>query len=319
MRVRFDLCRSSLAVCGLAVALAWAPTAQADGRDFRHGDSAIPGLPAKDAGTGFRSGVVAVANPYAAEAGARILESGGNAVDAAVAIAYALNVVEPQSAGIGGGGFMLVHLAQGGRFGGKTFAVDTRERAPAGATPGMFGTLNFTQASTSGISVGVPGMVRGTADAVDRWGKLPLSRVLKPAIRLADDGFAATARFVASPNCASATSRAKVYPETAEYFCPGGNPIAEGTIVTNKPLAETSGGPSSRPSRRTRTASSWWQRTPPGRASTCNVPTSSSTTTFRGIRTGSSSASAGCTGSARPRSATCGTSSRARLARRRCT
>jgi gamma-glutamyltranspeptidase/glutathione hydrolase len=245
MSARFNLCRSSLAACGLAVALAWAHPVLADGRDFRHNNRAVPGLPSdgQGAGMGFRSGMVAVANPYGAEAGARILEAGGNAVDAAVAIAYALNVVEPQSAGIGGGGFMLVHLADGGKgsgkFGGKTFAVDTRERAPGGATPGMFGTLNFTQASTSGISVGVPGMVRGTADAVDRWGKLPLSRVLRPAIRLADDGFAATARFVASPNCASATSRAKVYPETAAYFCPGGSPIPEGTIVTNKPLAET--------------------------------------------------------------------------------
>jgi len=235
MRARFDIRRLSLAACGLAVALAWVNPAQADGRDFRHGSTAVPGLPSKGAGPGFHGGVVAVANPHAAEAGARILEAGGNAVDAAVAIAYALNVVEPQSAGIGGGGFMLVHLARHG----KTFAVDTRERAPAGATPGMFSGLSFTQASTSGISVGVPGMVRGTAEAVERWGRLPLSRVLKPAIRLADDGFEATPRFVASPNCASATSRAKVYPETAEYFCPGGNPIPAGTIVTNKPLAET--------------------------------------------------------------------------------
>ena len=265
MRARLDprpplLSKAGPAACSLAVALAWASPALADGRDSRWGDAAVPGLPTPgSAGPGFRSGVVAVANPYAAEAGARILEAGGNAVDAAVAIAYALTVVEPQSAGIGGGGFMMVHLADRGRGGGrhegehgskhgdkdddkrsgKTFAIDTRERAPAGATPGMFGTLNFTQASTSGISVGVPGMVRGTADAVERWGRLPLSRVLRPAIRLADDGFAATAQFVNSPNCASATSRAKVYPETAAYFCPGGNPIAEGSLVTNKPLAET--------------------------------------------------------------------------------
>ena len=182
MRTSINRCHSSLAMCGLAVALVWAQPVLADGRDFRHRDDAVPGLPTEgqDGSMGFRSGIVAVANPYAAEAGARILEAGGNAVDAAVAIAYALNVVEPQSAGIGGGGFMLVHLADSGRssgrFGGKTFAVDTRERAPAGATPGMFARLNFTQASTSGLSVGVPGMVRGTAEAVESWGKLPLSR-----------------------------------------------------------------------------------------------------------------------------------------------
>jgi gamma-glutamyltranspeptidase / glutathione hydrolase len=218
-----------LAILLFAAALAWATPASA--HDRGHDDDDRP----LTAGKAFHKGVVATANPHGAEAGAQILEAGGNAIDAAVAIAYALNVVEPQSAGIGGGGFMLIHHAKSG----KTFAIDSRERAPAGATPDMFVALSFTQASTSGISVGVPGMVRGTALAVREWGRLPLAKVLAPAIRLADDGFAATPRFVASPGCASATSRAKVYPETAEYFCPGGNPIAAGTIVTNKPLAAT--------------------------------------------------------------------------------
>jgi gamma-glutamyltranspeptidase/glutathione hydrolase len=202
-----------------------------------------PTLPAQAQGNGppswagkaYRQGVVTAANPFGAEAGARILEAGGNAIDAAVAVAYALNVVEPQSAGIGGGGFMLIHLARSN----QTFAVDSRERAPAGAAPSMFAGLGFTTASTSGMSVGVPGMVRGTAIAVEKWGQLPLAQVLAPAIRLADDGFAATERYVSSPNCGSATSRAKVYPETAEFFCPGGQPIPVGTLVTNKPLAGT--------------------------------------------------------------------------------
>jgi gamma-glutamyltranspeptidase/glutathione hydrolase len=235
MQTSADSRRFAIASCTLSLLLAFAGPSHADDRDSKWKEQPVPGLPAKGEGQAFRKGVVATANPYAAEAGAQILESGGNAVDAAVAIAYALNVVEPQSAGIGGGGFMMVHLAKSG----KTFTIDSRERAPAGATPGMFSALSFTQASTSGISVGVPGMVRGTADAVRRWGRLPLARVLKPAIQLADDGFAATPRFVASPACASATSRAKVYPETAEYFCPGGQPIAVGALVTNKPLAQT--------------------------------------------------------------------------------
>jgi gamma-glutamyltranspeptidase/glutathione hydrolase len=186
-------------------------------------------------GPAFRRGVVSAANPFATEAGARILQTGGNAIDAAVAVAYALNVVEPQSAGIGGGGFMMIHLAATG----ETFAIDSREKAPAAATNDMFVGLNFAQASTSGVSVGVPGMVSGTAMAVEKWGRLSLARVLAPAIRLADDGFAATPRFVTSPNCTSATSRARVYPETAAYFCPGGAAIPVGTIVTNKPLAQT--------------------------------------------------------------------------------
>jgi gamma-glutamyltranspeptidase / glutathione hydrolase len=173
-----------------------------------------------------------VANPYAAEAGAQILEHGGNAVDAAVAIAYALNVVEPQSAGIGGGGFMLIHLARSNR----TFAIDSREKAPAASTPNMFQGKSFDAASTSGLAVGVPGMVRGTALAVERWGQLSLAKTLQPAIKLADEGFAATPRYVT----ASCSTRARNYPESEAYFCPGGTSrVAVGEIVTNEPLADT--------------------------------------------------------------------------------
>ncbi|HMQ74273.1 MAG TPA: gamma-glutamyltransferase, partial [Rubrivivax sp.] len=192
--------------------------------------ASLPGLVA--GASGFREGVVAVANPYAAEAGARILGQGGNAVDAAVAIAYALNVVEPQSAGIGGGGFMMVHLAASA----QTFAIDSREKAPAGATADQFVGKSFGNASTSGLAVGVPGMVRGTALAVERWGRLPLAASLEPAIALAGDGFAATPRYVA----ASCSARARNYPEVEAFFCPGGTArVAVGETVTNEPLAET--------------------------------------------------------------------------------
>lgn len=191
------------------------------------------GTPPAWAGRAYRQGVVAVANPHGAEAGAQILERGGNAIDAAVAIAYALNVVEPQSAGIGGGGFMMIHLARTG----ETFTIDTRETAPAGAARDMF--VGVPSASLQGIAVGVPGMVRGTALAVQNYGRLSLAQVLAPAIRLADDGFAATPRFVASPTCANPNSRAQNSPESAAYFCPDGQPIPVGSIVYNKPLAET--------------------------------------------------------------------------------
>jgi gamma-glutamyltranspeptidase/glutathione hydrolase len=219
--------------------------AHADARDVTPGVSSsvdLPpqakGKPAAWSGRAFRQGVVAVANPYGAEAGAAILEQGGNAIDAAVAIAYALNVVEPQSAGIGGGGFMMIHLAKTG----QTITIDSREKAPAGATREMFvGVPNFTTASLSGVAVGVPGMVRGTELALQRYGRLSLAQVLRPAIELADNGFAATPRFVSSPNCVGTnlTSRAKNSPLSAEYFCPGGQAIPAGTVVTNKPLAET--------------------------------------------------------------------------------
>lgn len=233
----------------LALALALAPllAARADG-----GDDAAPGVartaalppqakgqPPGWSGKAFRQGVVAVANPHGAEAGARVLEAGGNAVDAAVAIAYALNVVEPQSAGIGGGGFMMIHLAATG----ETLAIDSRETAPAAATRNMFvGMPGFTAQSLSGVAVGVPGMVRGTALAVQRYGRLPLAQAIQPAIELADQGFTATPRYVSSPNCGGTTEltgRAKNSPPVAEYFCPGGQAIPAGTRVTHKPLAHT--------------------------------------------------------------------------------
>jgi gamma-glutamyltranspeptidase / glutathione hydrolase len=222
----------------VALALGLAVGAQADEGGDTLGVTTSVDLPAQSqgkppswAGKAYRQGVVSVANPYAAEAGAKMLEAGGNAVDAAVAIAYALNVVEPQSAGVGGGGFMMVHLARTG----ETFAIDTREKAPAAATRDMF--VGVTRPDLNGVAVGVPGMVRGTALALERWGRLPLAQVLKPAITLADQGFAATPRYSAV-SCNNG-GRSTNSPEAAAYFCPGGAPVPVGALVTNKPLAET--------------------------------------------------------------------------------
>src|SRR5207245_1492197 len=126
-------------------------------------------------GPGFRGGVVAVSHPLAAEAGATMLRSGGNAIDAAAAIQFALNVVEPEFSGIGGGGFMMVHLAKGQ---GSTFAVEGREKAPASADTTLFtnpdGTnQGFTPASTSGQAVGVPGTWNIVATALQRYRRTP--------------------------------------------------------------------------------------------------------------------------------------------------
>ena len=208
-----------------------------------------PGVPAKDmpvqargtppawAGKAARQGVVSVSHPLAAEAGARALERGGNAIDAAAAIQFVLNVVEPQFSGIGGGGFMMIHLASSG----MTFAIDSRERAPAAATPDMFapgGTpLTFLAASTSGLSVGVPGTLMGVDTALRRWGTQTLAEALAPAIQIAEQGFRINS-FLAG-NIANDGGRTSFQPETAAIFRPGGVPLVEGDLLVQPDLAKT--------------------------------------------------------------------------------
>lgn len=183
------------------------------------------------------NGVVAVSHPAAAAAGARMLAQGGNAVDAAAAVQFALNVVEPQSSGIGGGGFMMIHLARTG----ETVIVDSRERAPAAASADMFAPdglpMPFPQASTSGVSVGVPGTLRGVDTALRRWGTLRLADTLAPAIELAERGFRVN-RFMAE-DIANDGGRTRLQPETAAIFHPAGIPLAEGDWLVQPDLAKT--------------------------------------------------------------------------------
>jgi gamma-glutamyltranspeptidase/glutathione hydrolase len=135
-------------------------------------------------------GAVATAHPLASEAAAGVLREGGNAVDAAVAAAFVLAVVEPESSGLGGGGFALVHTAADG----KVTALDFREVAPAAARPEMFAGEPAAGAGPrpsldGGLSVAVPGAVKGYAELARRYGKLPLARLVEPAARLAERGF----------------------------------------------------------------------------------------------------------------------------------
>lgn len=182
-------------------------------------------------------GVVAVSHPAAAAAGAQMLARGGNAIDAAAAVQFALNVVEPQSSGIGGGGFMMVYLAKTG----ATFIVDSRERAPAGARADMFAPdglpMPFLQASTSGLAVGVPGTLRGIDLALRRWGSMKLSATLAPAIELAEHGFRVN-RFLAD-DIVNDGGRTQLQPETSAIFRPGGVPLAEGDWLVQPDLART--------------------------------------------------------------------------------
>ena len=136
------------------------------------------------------TGAVSAADPRAAAAGQDMLRQGGTAVDAAVAIGIALTVVEPQSSGIGGGGFMVLHDAKTG----KLTSYDGRETAPAAATPRLFvgadgKPLPFGEAVPGATSVGVPGNLRMWAMAHRAHGKLPWAKLFEPAIRLARDGF----------------------------------------------------------------------------------------------------------------------------------
>ncbi len=135
-----------------------------------------------------RSGMVTTSEPLASQAGAEILRAGGNAVDAAVAVGFVMAVTFPEAGNLGGGGFMLIRMANG-----DAALVDYREQAPAAAARDMYldaqGNL-IPHASTVGaLAVGVPGTVRGLALAEEKYGKLGLARVMAPAIRLARNGF----------------------------------------------------------------------------------------------------------------------------------
>ncbi len=132
-------------------------------------------------------GAVATAHPRASEAAAEVLREGGNAADAAVAAAFALGVVEPQSSGIGGGGFALVWLAREQR----ALVLDFREVAPAASTADMFSRPGAppNPSLDGGLAVAVPGAVKGYAELARRFGTRPLARLVEPAARIAERGF----------------------------------------------------------------------------------------------------------------------------------
>ncbi|MDP3906304.1 gamma-glutamyltransferase [Novosphingobium sp.] len=183
----------------------------------------------------FEHGMVSAADPRAAEAGAEILRAGGSAADAALATLLALTVVEPQSSGIGGGGFLIHDDGKGG-----VESFDGRETAPAAADGTWFYVdgkpLTVPQAIPGGRSVGVPGNIRMMAEAHRAHGKLPWSALFQPAIRLARDGFTVTPRLAAFLDRFKA-SAALTEAGRAIYYQPDGNPIPAGTTLKNPDLA----------------------------------------------------------------------------------
>jgi gamma-glutamyltranspeptidase/glutathione hydrolase len=180
-------------------------------------------------------GMVSAADPRAAEAGAEMLRQGGSAVDAAFATLLALNVVEPESQGIGGGSY-LVYSPRGG----AAVTFDGREAAPHAATGKWFyvnGTpLSHDDAIPGGKSVGVPGNLRLMAMAHDRYGRLPWAALFQPAIRLARDGFKITPRLYRSLDGSRRTGALSAEGR-AIFYGPDGNPKPVGTLVKNPAFA----------------------------------------------------------------------------------
>ena len=192
-----------------------------------------PGFAAKPLVT-VKEHMIVAAHPLAAQAGDRMMASGGSAADAAIAALLVLNMVEPQSSGIGGGAFALVHSP-----GGLT-TWDARETAPAGATPDVFmengEPLPFRTAVASGRSIGVPGLVRLMEGLHARYGRLPWADLFQPAIRLARDGFEV------SPRLAKMLTRyadSLTGTDAGAVFLIDGEPMAADAVLKQPRLAET--------------------------------------------------------------------------------
>jgi gamma-glutamyltranspeptidase/glutathione hydrolase len=180
---------------------------------------------------------IASAHQLATDAGLEVLREGGNAFDAAVAVAATLSVVEPQSSGIGGGGFFLLHRAADG----KDVMLDARETAPAASSSKLYedknGNPDRDKSLNGALAAGIPGEPAALVWMAQHYGKLPLSKSLAPAIRIARNGFQPDARFLSELH-----ERAKViarYPGSARLLLPDGRPPQAGWTFRNPDLANT--------------------------------------------------------------------------------
>ncbi len=186
--------------------------------------------------TDATNGMVVSASAIASEAGAQVLANGGNAVDAAIATGFALAVTYPTAGNIGGGGFMVIRMADG-----KTTTIDFREKAPAAATGAMFteanGEYSATKHHRSHLSVGVPGTVAGFALAHKKYGGSSWKQLVDPAVKLADDGFEVPAGLAAS--LSGFIGRTNPYPASVAAYSKNGTPYAAGERLKLPDLART--------------------------------------------------------------------------------
>ncbi|MFZ6818823.1 gamma-glutamyltransferase [Undibacterium sp. Ji22W] len=185
-------------------------------------------------GTG---GAVATISEAASQAALKILNQGGNAIDAAVAAAATLGVTDPFSCGIGGGGFMLIYLAKEKRF----ITLDHRETAPASVQSTIFTedgkAIEWEDAVSSGRAVGVPGTVRGWDEALKRFGTMQFKQVLAPAIQTAQQGFPITPTFHHLNN--GAAKKFALYSSSSALYLHNGQPLPVGYHFKNPDLAKT--------------------------------------------------------------------------------
>lgn len=178
-----------------------------------------------------RHAMVASVHELASAAGIEILKRGGNAVDAAVAVGFALAVVHPEAGNLGGGGYMLVRMADG-----RSAVIDYRETAPASARPDMF--AQPAEARVGYKASAVPGTVAGLALAHSRFGSRPWRELLEPARRLAERGFPASYRMELI--LALQVPVMKQFPESAKIFLHGSDrPLEQGELVRQRDLAAT--------------------------------------------------------------------------------
>lgn len=184
-----------------------------------------------------QTAAIASAHPLASEAGYDILKRGGNAFDAAVAVAAALAVVEPYSSGIGGGGFFLLHRASDN----KQVMLDAREVAPAGAKPEHYldaaGDPIRGATVQGGTAAGIPGVPAGLAHLAQHYGSMPLTQTLGPAIRLAREGFPVDQRYARIAKIGERSLRR--FPDAARIFLADGQAPAPGYVLKQPELAQT--------------------------------------------------------------------------------
>lgn len=185
-----------------------------------------------------KNAVVSTARYEASKIGLDVLKQGGNAIDAAVAVGFALGVCEPQSSGIGGGGFMIIRFAKTG----ETKFIDFREIAPKKSTPDMWildkdGNVIGDEKEHGGKSIGVPGAVKGFLYALDKYGNLSRKDVIQPAVDLANNGYKVSA--IMNMDMNNELKLIQQYPETAKIYLKDNKPYNVGDTLKNPDLAKT--------------------------------------------------------------------------------